>query len=279
VSRDGLLGLSSHNVFVGHLGARPSVLTLLRAGEVVTCDGSDGTGDAFRVQRIHLPRQGPDADPSEAPTALVIRDLRLSNALRRVEDALMRVHVQEGFVRRAPEDTTAVLGHFEVLRYLSREVRRSRRDGQQLAVVLTAVPRGAALPAVGERLLAGLRGADRVGLLRPGTLGGDAPPTDVTTTSLDFPFEAGCHWFLLVLPCTPTTGAHALVMRLRATLALELPAPVGSELAFGVATLRACGSQGEGDPGDTAQEVIERAHAAALHERGERRRAAPATAA
>ncbi len=264
---EGIRGLSCHNVLMGHLGSKPNMVSRLRAGEVVTCDGPDGLPEAIRAQRVNLVPV--DGQVGEAPTAIVLQNLRVGQALRRVEDALMRVHIQDSLVAPRSEDRPGLLAHYDVLRYLAHEVRRSHRDGQELSTMLMSVPLGGSPEHLGNNLARTLRGSDRAGRLQAWDLDECATGQDVTVASLDVALDDRFWWFLAVLPGTATTGAHALVMRLRARLGGEGAVP---KLAFGVATLKPLRDlwPGPGAATDCAQSLLTRSLAACVTERLER---------
>ncbi|GEM_PF-3249681 len=260
-ARDTLLGESCEHVLRNVMRTSKTAWLRLQAGESVACDGPDGLRNAFVIVRIHFPEDAVAKTVSEGAIAmaLVIRDQRVAQQLRRFEDVQARTNRTEAL-------RPGVLGHRRILRELASETRRSHRDGQPLCVLLMQVPAAVDVQSFCASVSAMLRDTDRLGML-------DAPDDEhdehdggeVTVAEYLFPLNTGYHFALLVLPCTPQTGGHALAMRVRAQ-SKDKSAP---RLAMGVACLRSRSSwDGDGRAtADTAAALLERAFRACGEDR------------
>ncbi|MEE9386714.1 MAG: PAS domain-containing protein [Nannocystaceae bacterium] len=258
--RDGAIsGLSSHNVFTAYLNVTRESLRRLRAGELVGCPDPDGTPEAFFVQAVKLPTNMPGGGVG---MGVVIRDRRLSQQLRRTEDALLTMGGrQEHATNLAMWRPAGLLDHDEILRVLARETQRAGRDAEQLSVLVLHGQAGFTSDQLSSTLTRARRAGDRAGLLHDsfgrselvaGSRGGGASdPGGV----------AGGHWGLLILSGTGRAGVEAVVLRLRSSLGAQ-----ARELGLGGATMRVGASWGELDQ-DTADTLLLRAHEACCEDR------------
>ncbi len=255
-----LLGLSAPEILGSGLDAvaarlvsGPEARARLRAGESIRCEA-----DRELPVRATWVRLAPTRSADAPPSALVLHDASLGVALRRVEDVLLGTATADDPAANDPvRAPRRLLDHPRIARYLAREVRTSRRTGDPVSVAVVAAPARASAEHVGRCLARILRGADRVGRLHVRPDGATAPPAEITAVDPDVDLDPAFHWFLVVFPDTPATGAHAAVLRLRSQLEGE-GALAG--LRFGTATLHA-----EADllsPRDTARDLVERAVAA-----------------
>jgi len=229
----GVLGLSSHNVFMGHLRASGDALSRMRTGDEVRVRAGGQSDDDFAARFVQFPlRAGTGAAAGyvaqEPPTAIVIRDRRAVARLRRLEDARIELREDRG-------GGSELLGPHEILRTLGRELRRAARDHEPLAVVVVSAPQGLDLATFDAWLTGTLRGPDRAGRLQTrapvNTLrAGGAPPLRVVDETVDLNQDR--LWACVSLPTTNETGAYAVALRL-AALAREAGI---REVEAGVAT-------------------------------------------
>jgi hypothetical protein len=230
----------------------------------VPCAAPDTTPEAFQVRRITLP-VATERSGREAPTAVVLRDLRIGKALRSVEDTLLQLRASTAGPHGV-ESRLSAMDHHHILRHLAHETHRSHRDGQELSLVLVKAPASVSREVFARAIVSQLRGNDRAGLLEAGVSPSAGDSSDATVTTVEMDIRA--HSCVIVLPCTPRVGAEALIMRLRATL----PQLGLHGLAFGPASLRLpVNDWGGAKPGlDRAQDVLRRAYETCVAELRER---------
>ncbi len=246
---------ASLDALAGRIVAAEDVHARLRAGETIRCDDAPGLRVPVRASWVRLAAEAPGAPP---PSALVLHDVSLGVALRRVEDVLLASVASDEPAANGPAPTRrGLLDEAAIARYTAREVRRSRRTGDPLSVALVSVPRAASAEHAGRCLARALRGADRVGRLHPHDHDQAAPPEAVTAVAFDLPLDPAYHWFFVVFPDTPSAGAHAAVMRLRSVLSGEAAVP---GVTFGTATLDTAGPAAAAN--DCARALVARALAA-----------------
>lgn len=249
-----LLGASFERV-AGVLVAAEEQRARLRAGESIRCESSSTLQVPVRAAWVRLAAAAPGSPP---PSALVLHDASLGVALRRVEDVLLAtVPTDEPAANDGGRRRSRLLDHLEIVRYLAREVRTSRRSGDPVSVAVLAVPATASAEHVGGLVARMLRGADRVGRLMPSLTEGIARPTEVTAVAFDVALDPAWHWFLVVLPDTPATGAHAAALRLSAQLAGD-----GGLEAVRVGTSTLDSGASLPSARETAKELVEAAVAA-----------------
>ncbi len=109
---------------------------------------------------------------------------------------------------------------------------------------------------------AGLRDTDRAGLLESDFGDADADADEITVVSCPLSFDSDRRWALLVLPGTSSSGAEAIIMRLRSLAANNRL----DGIALGTSTLRSRIEVWDSDD-DSALMVLERAHRSSLRDR------------
>lgn len=252
-------GLSTHHVTLSCLHVPGELMPRLRAGEVVGCPGPDGTPETFFVQLVTLP----SGDPGECITGLVVRDRSVAHQLRRTEDALFGVTTRGSEPRRSGGGTPSrMLDHCGVLRALGREVRRSRRDGEQLSVMVVHAREGLERDELASAIEKTLRNGDRAGIIDGHIADGGDPSAQTLVNLVESPELAlprpGEAMAVLVLAGTGSAGLSAVSLRLRTELAAR-----GATVSCGGATLRI----GVGDlASDDAQTLLDRARRACQRE-------------
>lgn len=248
VPAERVMGLSSHNVFVGFLRARPDELARLRTGEHVAVSAGEHDPQAFDARFVTFPAragQGEEAGffGQAPPTAIVLSDRRPARRLRRLEDARARLAVlSDGHRERH------LLRHRQILHSVLREMNRARRDHDPTSVVVVSAARETSDDCFADWLTATLRAPDRAGELE------DAPPVpaerdllDALDVRLAFGLPEDRRVGVVLLPGTNETGAHAVALRLT-----SMARDFGIEsAAVGVGTWRS-GAVGEEIPADEA---------------------------
>ncbi len=259
VSRRDLKGISAHGLMTECFGATATRLPRLRAGEHITCDGPARRGQhrpgAFQVCRLLLPVAAP-CSTGDRPTAFIIRDMRpaqnLRTAERALDEALGRTSVPD------PHSSTPSFGQAQLLQMLATETRNARGSATQLSAVLMQAPNRLDRDEVAELLDIGLRDSDRASMLRAPLAGTDFFETTSETKSTETNILAllgpESHWALFVLPETSSSGAAALMMRLRSLAANNKL----RNIAFGSATMHN-GIQAWGHEEDTPWTILRRA--------------------
>ena len=256
-----LLGQGCEEIMKAQLGLSASAIARLRSGELVPALGPDGPA-TLRLQRVVLPPSGawPSSRSREVPSAIIIRDVRAGVALRKTEKALSRLHAHESGVASA--SATALQGHDTIIRGLQREVARCHRSGDVLSVLLLQAPAEMEPRRLGRLMIRVLDERWNVGVL---DVDEEVDLRAVRPVNLAVPLDPDFNWLLVVMPGSPTTEAHATVLRMRNHLSAFVDP---TSVAVGVATLEPGRAWiGGDDPVEGTQTLLERAFLACLAER------------